>query len=92
MKTNCRVIFVHRIEKWLNARGRNLIRWDEILEGGISKTATIMSWRGVDGGVAAAKAGNQVIMTPNTHCYLDYFQTQGRAPRTTRYRRLRAGS
>ena len=68
--------FVHRIEKWLNARGRNLIGWDEILEGGISKTATIMSWRGVDGGVAAAKAGNQVIMTPNTHCYLDYFQTQ----------------
>lgn len=68
--------FVHRIEKWLNARGRNLIGWDEILEGGISKTATIMSWRGADGGVAAAKAGNQVIMTPNTHCYLDYFQTQ----------------
>lgn len=56
--------------------GRNLIGWDEILEGGISKTATIMSWRGADGGVAAAKAGNQVIMTPNTHCYLDYFQTQ----------------
>ena len=68
--------FVHRIEKWLNARGRNLIGWDEILEGGISKTATIMSWRGADSGVAAAKAGNQVIMTPNTHCYLDYFQTQ----------------
>lgn len=67
---------VHRIEKWLNARGRNLIGWDEILEGGISKTATIMSWRGADGGIAAAKAGNRVIMTPNTHCYLDYYQTR----------------
>ncbi len=67
--------FVHRMEKWLNAHDRNLIGWDEILEGGISKTATVMSWRGAKGGIEAAKSGNMVVMTPNTHCYLDYYQT-----------------
>ena len=67
--------FVLRMEKWLNEHGRHLIGWDEILEGGISKSATIMSWRGAKGGIAAARAGNKVIMTPNTHCYLDYYQT-----------------
>jgi len=67
--------FMQRIEKWLNARGRSIIGWDEILQGGISKTATVMSWRGSKGGIAAAKAGNKVIMTPNTHCYLDYRQS-----------------
>ena len=66
---------VLRIERWLNEHGRRLIGWDEILEGGISQSATIMSWRGATGGIAAARAGNQVIMTPNTHCYLDYYQT-----------------
>ena len=68
--------FVLRMEKWLNEHGRHLIGWDEILEGGISQSATIMSWRGAKGGIAAARAGNKVIMTPNTHCYLDYYQTQ----------------
>lgn len=68
--------FMQRIEKWLNGHGRNIIGWDEILQGGISKTATVMSWRGSKGGIAAAKAGNTVIMTPNTHCYLDYRQTR----------------
>ena len=68
--------FMQRIEKWLNDHGRNIIGWDEILQGGISKTATVMSWRGSKGGIAAAKAGNTVIMAPNTHCYLDYRQTQ----------------
>ena len=68
--------FMQRIEKWLNGHGRNIIGWDEILQGGISKTATVMSWRGSKGGIAAAKAGNTVIMAPNTHCYLDYRQTQ----------------
>ena len=67
--------FILRMEKWLNERGRSLIGWDEILEGGISQSATIMSWRGAKGGIAAARAGNKVIMTPNTHCYLDYYQT-----------------
>ena len=68
--------FILRMEKWLNERGRSLIGWDEILEGGISQSATIMSWRGAKGGIAAARAGNKVIMTPNTHCYLDYYQTK----------------
>ena len=64
----------HRIEKFLTEHGRKMIGWDEILEGGVSPTTTVMSWRGSKGGIAAAKAGNTVIMTPNTHCYLDYPQ------------------
>ncbi len=67
--------FMERIEKWLAERGRKIIGWDEILQGGISKSATVMSWRGTKGGIAAAKLGNHVIMTPNTHCYIDYYQT-----------------
>jgi len=67
--------FMKRIERWLNDHGRNVIGWDEILQGGITKSATIMSWRGTKGGIAAAKLGNKVIMTPNTHCYIDYYQT-----------------
>lgn len=68
--------FIRRVEKILQAKGRKLIGWDEILEGGLSPTATVMSWRGSKGGIAAAKAGNHVIMTPNVHCYLDYYQTK----------------
>ena len=67
-----------RIEAHLNKNGRKLIGWDEILEGGVSKEATIMSWRGTEGGIAAAKKGNYVIMTPGSHCYLDYRQTTDR--------------
>ena len=67
--------FMERVERWLAERGRKIIGWDEILQGGISKSATVMSWRGSKGGIAAAKLGNQVIMTPNTHCYIDYYQT-----------------
>lgn len=67
--------FMQRVEKWLHGHGREIIGWDEILQGGISKTATVMSWRGSKGGIAAAKAGNKAIMAPNTHCYLDYNQT-----------------
>ena len=67
--------FMERIERWLNERGRSIIGWDEILQGGISKSATVMSWRGTKGGVAAAKLGNNVIMSPNTYCYIDYYQT-----------------
>ena len=68
----------HRIEEYLAEHGRKIIGWDEILEGGVSKDATIMSWRGADGGIKAARNGNYAIMTPNTHCYLDYFQTRDR--------------
>ena len=70
--------FVHRIENYLNSKGKKIIGWDEILEGGISKTATIMSWRGTQGGIEAAKQGNQVIMTPNNYVYLDYYQSLDR--------------
>lgn len=72
--------FMQRIEKWVAQHGRKIIGWDEILDGGISKTATVMSWRGSKGGIAAAKSGNYVIMAPNVHCYLDYFQTQKPEP------------
>ena len=67
---------VRRMEKWLREHGRKIIGWDEILEDGVSPTATVMSWRGSKGGIAAAKAGNHVIMAPNVHCYLDYYQTK----------------
>ena len=66
--------FIRRIEKFLNANDRNIIGWDEILEGGIAPNATVMSWRGIEGGIAAAKQHHSVIMTPGTHCYFDYYQ------------------
>ena len=66
--------FIRRIEKFLNSKGRNIIGWDEILEGGLAPNATVMSWRGEEGGIAAAKQHHTVIMTPGTHCYFDYYQ------------------
>ena len=66
--------FIKRVEKIINARGRNLIGWDEILEGGLAPNATVMSWRGEDGGIAAATEGHHVIMTPSNYCYLDLKQ------------------
>ncbi|MEZ4413258.1 MAG: family 20 glycosylhydrolase [Gemmatimonadales bacterium] len=66
--------FVQRIERFLNAHGRRLIGWDEILEGGLAPDATVMSWRGVSGGIAAAQQGHDVIMTPTSHAYFDYAQ------------------
>ena len=64
--------FIHRIENFLNGKGRRMIGWDEILEGGLAPNATVMSWRGMQGGLAAAQAGHDVIMSPTSHCYLDY--------------------
>ncbi|MBJ6367417.1 family 20 glycosylhydrolase [Snuella sp. CAU 1569] len=66
--------FVKRMEKFINAHGKKLIGWDEILEGGLAPDATVMSWRGVKGGVEAAKQGHDVVMTPGTHCYFDHYQ------------------
>ncbi|ASZ11512.1 beta-N-acetylhexosaminidase [Chitinophaga sp. MD30] len=66
--------FIQRIEKFLNSKGRQIIGWDEILEGGLAPNATVMSWRGEAGGIAAAKEKHDVIMTPNTYLYLDYGQ------------------
>lgn len=64
-----------RMQAFLAGKGKKVIGWDEILEGELAEGATVMSWRGVKGGVAAAKAGYDVIMTPNTYCYFDYAQS-----------------
>ncbi len=66
--------FIKRIEKFLNDHGRKLIGWDEILEGGLAPDATVMSWRGMDGGIQAAQMNHDVVMTPTSHCYFDYYQ------------------
>lgn len=66
--------FIKRIEQIVNARGRTMIGWDEILEGGLAPNATVMSWRGEQGGIASAKAGHEVIMTPNNYTYIDLKQ------------------
>ncbi|MEI8085185.1 MAG: beta-N-acetylhexosaminidase [Paludibacter sp.] len=66
--------FINRIEKYLQPKGKQIIGWDEILEGGVTQTATIMSWRGINGGIEAAQHGNDVVMTPGTHCYFDHYQ------------------
>lgn len=66
--------FIKRIETFLNSKGRQLIGWDEILEGGLNPTATIMSWRGTEPGTKAAKLGHDVVMSPTSYCYFDYYQ------------------
>ena len=68
--------FIQRMEKYINGKGRTLIGWDEILEGGLAPNAIVMSWRGEEGGIAAAKENHQVIMTPGSHVYLDHSQTK----------------
>lgn len=66
--------FIQRIESFLNDHGRQIIGWDEILEGGLAPNAAVMSWRGTEGGIEAARQQHNVVMTPNSHCYLDYYQ------------------
>ena len=68
--------FISRIEKYLNSKGRNIIGWDEILEGGLAPNATVMSWRGEEGGIAAAKSKHNAIMTPGTPVYFDHAQSK----------------
>lgn len=70
--------FIHTIEKYLNAHGRDIIGWDEILQGGLAPNATVMSWRGEKGGIKAANMKHDVIMTPTTYCYFDYYQSKQR--------------
>ena len=65
---------IHRIEKFVNSKGRKIIGWDEILQGGLAPNATVMSWRGEEGGLEAARSGHNVIMTPSGFCYFDYSQ------------------
>lgn len=66
--------FIKRIEKFVNSKGKILLGWDEILEGGLPAEATVMSWRGFKGGIEAANQGHDVVMTPTSDCYLDYYQ------------------
>jgi hexosaminidase len=66
--------FIRRVEKIVHAKGKRMIGWDEILEGGLAPDATVMSWRGEQGGIAAAKQGHDVVMSPGDYCYLDHAQ------------------
>lgn len=65
---------IQRIEKFVNSKGRQIIGWDEILDGGLAPNATVMSWRGTEGGIAAVESGHKAIMTPGGYCYLDSYQ------------------
>lgn len=69
--------FITRMEKYINSKGKQIIGWDEILEGGLAPNATVMSWRGTKGAVQAAKEKHNVILTPTSHCYFDYYQFEG---------------
>ncbi len=71
--------FIQRIEKHVNAKGRKIIGWDEILEGGLAPNAAVMSWRGTEGGIAAAKAKHFAVMSPGNPCYFDHYQTKDQA-------------
>lgn len=68
--------FIARMDKYLTSKGRRLIGWDEILEGGLAPEATVMSWRGEKGGIEAAKQKHEVVMTPNSHMYIDHYQSR----------------
>ncbi len=70
--------FIGRMDEFLSGQGRTLVGWDEILEGGLSPGAVVMSWRGEEGGVEAARQGHDVVMAPNQFTYLDYYQSDGR--------------
>ncbi len=72
--------FIKRIEKFLNAKGKKLIGWDEILEGGLPERAAVMSWRGISGGIEAATQGHDVVMTPGDFCYFDHYQAPQNEP------------
>ncbi len=71
--------FITRIEKMVNANGRQIIGWDEILEGGLAPNAALMSWRGINGGIAAAKQNHFVVMSPGRPCYFDHYQSRDKA-------------
>jgi hexosaminidase len=68
--------FISKVGHYLHSKGRKMIGWDEILEGGLPPGAAVMSWRGTEGGIEAAAMGSRVVMSPNTHCYFDYYQTE----------------
>ena len=68
--------FIGQMDRFITSKGRRLIGWDEILEGGLARGASVMSWRGIQGGIEAANAGHDVVMAPTTHTYLDYYQSK----------------
>lgn len=68
--------YIKRMANFVEGHGKKIIGWDEILEGGLAENALVMSWRGTEGGIAAAKMGNQVVMSPTSHCYFDYYQAE----------------
>jgi hexosaminidase len=72
--------FIRRMDQFLTANGRRLVGWDEILEGGLAPGATVMSWRGIEGGIAAARVGHDVVMAPTTYTYFDYYQAKTGEP------------
>lgn len=71
--------FIQRMEKYINSKGKKIIGWDEILEGGLAAGATVMSWRGEEGGIEAARQNHDVIMTPTKWCYFDYYQDSAKS-------------
>jgi len=73
-ETELQSYFIKRIEKFIVSKNHKIIGWDEILDGGIAPEATVMSWRGVEGGITAARLGHDAIMTPGSHCYFDHYQ------------------
>jgi len=75
--------FIQRIEKFVNNKGRKIIGWDEILQGGLAPNATVMSWNGIEGGITAAKSGHDAIMTPENMCYFDKYQDDPATEPTT---------
>jgi hexosaminidase len=68
--------FIKQMDTWLTAKGRRLVGWDEILEGGLAPGATVMSWRGIKGGIEAAQSGHDVVMAPGSHTYLDKYESR----------------
>lgn len=71
--------FIRQMDTFLTQHGRRMVGWDEILEGGLAENATVMSWRGMDGGIAAAKANHDVVMAPGSHTYFDHYQSRDKA-------------
>jgi hexosaminidase len=71
--------FIRQMDSFLASKGRRLVGWDEILDGGLAKGATVMSWRGLDGAVAAARSGHDAVLTPTSHTYFDYYQSRDTA-------------
>lgn len=70
--------FIRQFDSYLEGKGRRMVGWDEILEGGLAPEATVMSWRGEEGGIAAARAAHDVVMAPNTYVYFDYYQSENK--------------